>query len=162
MIQDGLLTKRGSGALFPLPPIPSPFALRKKSPEEGSRRAPAPWPTPVEAELGWALWFTAFQQGHCYEPFVKYGNFSSSAPSYPVGTTVEFSCDPGYTLEQGSIIIECVDLHDPQWNETEPACRGQQAPGGGSARAVKTGWAPRSKPQSRAPEALSCVIDISP
>ncbi|XP_054428939.1 seizure protein 6 homolog isoform X6 [Pteronotus mesoamericanus] len=65
----------------------------------------------------------AFQQGHCYEPFVKYGNFSSSAPSYPVGTTVEFSCDPGYTLEQGSIIIECVDPHDPQWNETEPACR---------------------------------------
>ncbi|KAK2111486.1 Seizure protein 6 [Saguinus oedipus] len=77
----------------------------------------------VEAELAWALWFTAFQQGHCYEPFVKYGNFSSSAPSYPVGTTVEFSCDPGYTLEQGSIIIECVDPHDPQWNETEPACR---------------------------------------
>ncbi|MBV98595.1 Seizure protein 6, partial [Eschrichtius robustus] len=77
----------------------------------------------VEAELGWALWFAAFQQGHCYEPFVKYGNFSSSAPSYPVGTTVEFSCDPGYTLEQGSIIIECVDPHDPQWNETEPACR---------------------------------------
>ncbi|ELK01858.1 Seizure protein 6 like protein [Pteropus alecto] len=77
----------------------------------------------VKAELDWALWFTAFQQGHCYEPFVKYGNFSSSAPSYPVGTTVEFSCDPGYTLEQGSIIIECVDPHDPQWNETEPACR---------------------------------------
>uniref|UniRef100_A0A8C2SBQ0 Seizure related 6 homolog n=1 Tax=Capra hircus TaxID=9925 RepID=A0A8C2SBQ0_CAPHI len=78
---------------------------------------------PSRAELGWVLWFAAFQQGHCYEPFVKYGNFSSSAPSYPVGTTVEFSCDPGYTLEQGSIIIECVDPHDPQWNETEPACR---------------------------------------
>uniref|UniRef100_A0A452RLT0 Seizure related 6 homolog n=1 Tax=Ursus americanus TaxID=9643 RepID=A0A452RLT0_URSAM len=79
--------------------------------------------TDTEAELGWAPWFAAFQQGHCYEPFVKYGNFSSSAPSYPVGTTVEFSCDPGYTLEQGSIIIECIDPHDPQWNETEPACR---------------------------------------
>ncbi|XP_055475523.1 seizure protein 6 homolog [Psammomys obesus] len=75
------------------------------------------------AAAGMALRYEAFQQGHCYEPFVKYGNFSSSAPSYPVGTTVEFSCDPGYTLEQGSIIIECVDLHDPQWNETEPACR---------------------------------------
>lgn len=77
------------------------------------------------AAAGMALRYEAFQQGHCYEPFVKYGNFSSSAPSYPVGTTVEFSCDPGYTLEQGSIIIECVDPHDPQWNETEPACRGQ-------------------------------------
>ncbi|XP_056675522.1 seizure protein 6 homolog isoform X1 [Monodelphis domestica] len=75
------------------------------------------------AAAGVALRYEAFQQGHCYEPFVKYGNFSSSAASYPVGTTVEFSCDPGYTLEQGSIIIECVDPHDPQWNETEPACR---------------------------------------
>ncbi|XP_025774485.1 seizure protein 6 homolog [Puma concolor] len=75
------------------------------------------------AAAGMALRYEAFQQGHCYEPFVKYGNFSSSAPSYPVGTTVEFSCDPGYTLEQGSIIIECIDPHDPQWNETEPACR---------------------------------------
>lgn len=67
---------------------------------------------------------TAFEQGHCYEPFVKYGNFTASDPRYPVGTTVEFSCDPGYTLEQGSTIIECVDPSDPQWNETEPACRG--------------------------------------
>ncbi|KAI5935044.1 Seizure protein 6 [Manis javanica] len=75
------------------------------------------------AAAGMALRYEAFQQGHCYEPFVKYGNFSSSASSYPVGTTVEFSCDPGYTLEQGSIIIECIDPHDPQWNETEPACR---------------------------------------
>lgn len=66
----------------------------------------------------------AFEQGHCYEPFVKYGNFTASDSRYPVGTTVEFSCDPGYTLEQGSTIIECVDRSDPQWNETEPACRG--------------------------------------
>lgn len=66
----------------------------------------------------------AFEHGHCYEPFVKYGNFTASDPRYPVGTTVEFSCDPGYTLEQGSTIIECVDPSDPQWNETEPACRG--------------------------------------
>lgn len=90
----------------------------------GGRRTSVPFGL-AEAKLGWAPWFAAFQQGHCYEPFVKYGNFSSSAPSYPVGTTVEFSCDPGYTLEQGSIIIECIDPHDPQWNETEPACRGQ-------------------------------------
>lgn len=98
--------------------------MKKALGREVGRHLP-PVFAPVKAELGWALWFTAFQQGHCYEPFVKYGNFSSSAPSYPVGTTVEFSCDPGYTLEQGSIIIECVDPHDPQWNETEPACRGQ-------------------------------------
>ena len=72
----------------------------------------------------------AFEQGHCYEPFVKYGNFTASDPRYPVGTTVEFSCDPGYTLEQGSTIIECVDPSNPQWNETEPACRGGHRGGG--------------------------------
>ncbi|NXQ69230.1 SEZ6 protein, partial [Quiscalus mexicanus] len=75
------------------------------------------------AAAGMALRYEAFEQGHCYEPFVKYGNFTASDPRYPVGTTVEFSCDPGYTLEQGSTIIECVDPSDPQWNETEPACR---------------------------------------
>ncbi|KAM6338119.1 seizure protein 6 homolog [Alca torda] len=75
------------------------------------------------AAAGMALRYEAFEQGHCYEPFVKYGNFTASNPRYPVGTTVEFSCDPGYTLEQGSTIIECVDPNDPQWNETEPACR---------------------------------------
>lgn len=66
----------------------------------------------------------AFAPGHCYEPFVKYGNFTSSDNSYTVGAVVEFSCDPGYTLEQGSVIIECMDPKNPQWNETEPACRG--------------------------------------
>ncbi|XP_044849986.1 seizure protein 6 homolog isoform X3 [Mauremys mutica] len=75
------------------------------------------------ASTGVALRYEAFEQGHCYEPFVKYGNFTTSDAIYAVGTTVEFSCDPGYTLEQGSIIIECVDPSDPQWNETEPACR---------------------------------------
>ncbi|XP_069040329.1 seizure protein 6 homolog isoform X2 [Lepisosteus oculatus] len=72
---------------------------------------------------GAALRYEAFAPGHCYEPFVKYGNFTSSDVNYPVGTVVEFACDPGYTLEQGSIIIECVDPNNPQWNETEPACR---------------------------------------
>lgn len=61
----------------------------------------------------------------CYEPFVKYGNFSNSDSTYNVGAVVEFSCDPGYTLEQGSVVIECVDAQNPQWNETEPACRGE-------------------------------------
>uniref|UniRef100_W5MBX5 Seizure related 6 homolog n=1 Tax=Lepisosteus oculatus TaxID=7918 RepID=W5MBX5_LEPOC len=76
---------------------------------------------------GAALRYEAFAPGHCYEPFVKYGNFTSSDVNYPVGTVVEFACDPGYTLEQGSIIIECVDPNNPQWNETEPACRGVTA-----------------------------------
>lgn len=68
---------------------------------------------------------TAFAKGMCYEPFVKYGNFSSSDSTYGLGAVVEFSCDPGYTLEQGSVVIECVDAQNPQWNETEPACRGE-------------------------------------
>ncbi|XP_046718636.1 seizure protein 6 homolog isoform X3 [Silurus meridionalis] len=72
---------------------------------------------------GAAIRYEAFTPGHCYEPFVKYGNFTSSDNSYAVGAVVEFSCDPGYTLEQGSVIIECMDPKNPQWNETEPACR---------------------------------------
>ncbi|KAM3868691.1 seizure protein 6 homolog [Diretmus argenteus] len=72
---------------------------------------------------GAAIRYEAFAKGMCYEPFVKYGNFSSSDTTYSVGAVVEFSCDPGYTLEQGSVVIECVDVQNPQWNETEPACR---------------------------------------
>ncbi|XP_028839271.1 seizure protein 6 isoform X3 [Denticeps clupeoides] len=72
---------------------------------------------------GAAIRYEAFTQGTCYQPFVKYGNYSSSEPSYAVGTVVEFSCNPGYTLEQGSVIIECIEPKSPQWNETEPACR---------------------------------------
>ncbi|MGH0173996.1 UNVERIFIED_CONTAM: hypothetical protein FKN15_066642 [Acipenser sinensis] len=75
------------------------------------------------ASTGVALRYEAFAPGHCYEPFVKYGNYTTSDAAYPVGTVVEFGCEPGYTLEQGSVIIECVDMSDPQWNETEPACR---------------------------------------
>ncbi|XP_068126236.1 seizure protein 6 homolog isoform X2 [Hyperolius riggenbachi] len=72
---------------------------------------------------GMALRYQAYEQGHCYEPFVKYGNFTTSDPTFAVGTIVEFTCDPGYTLEQGTTITECQDSGDPQWNETEPACR---------------------------------------
>lgn len=72
----------------------------------------------------WYRLSTAFAAGHCYEPFVKYGNLSSSDNTWAVGTVVEFACDPGYTLEQGSVSIECIDPNNPQWNETEPACRG--------------------------------------
>ncbi|XP_063750527.1 seizure protein 6 homolog isoform X1 [Eleginops maclovinus] len=72
---------------------------------------------------GAAVRYEAFAKGMCYEPFVKYGNFSGSDSTYGLGAVVEFSCDPGYTLEQGSVVIECVDAQNPQWNETEPACR---------------------------------------
>uniref|UniRef100_A0A3Q3W3K0 Uncharacterized protein n=1 Tax=Mola mola TaxID=94237 RepID=A0A3Q3W3K0_MOLML len=72
---------------------------------------------------GAAIRYEAFAKGTCYEPFVKYGNFSSSDSTNSVGAVVEFSCDPGYTLEQGSVVIECMDAQNPQWNETEPACR---------------------------------------
>uniref|UniRef100_A0A8C7YPD0 Seizure related 6 homolog a n=1 Tax=Oryzias sinensis TaxID=183150 RepID=A0A8C7YPD0_9TELE len=72
---------------------------------------------------GAAIRYEAFAKGMCYEPFVKYGNFSGSDSSYGLGAVVEFSCNPGYTLEQGSVVIECVDTENPQWNETEPACR---------------------------------------
>uniref|UniRef100_A0A673NBX3 Seizure related 6 homolog a n=1 Tax=Sinocyclocheilus rhinocerous TaxID=307959 RepID=A0A673NBX3_9TELE len=72
---------------------------------------------------GAAIRYEAFAQGSCYEPFVKYGNFSTSDPAFGVGSVVEFTCEPGYTLEQGAIILECVNDENPQWNETEPACR---------------------------------------
>uniref|UniRef100_A0A8C8F1F9 Uncharacterized protein n=1 Tax=Oncorhynchus tshawytscha TaxID=74940 RepID=A0A8C8F1F9_ONCTS len=72
---------------------------------------------------GAAIRYEAFAKGTCYGPFVKYGNFTSSNTACGVGAVVEFACDPGYTLEQGSVIIECVDAENPQWNETEPACR---------------------------------------
>ncbi|KAM8977049.1 seizure protein 6 homolog [Pelodytes ibericus] len=75
------------------------------------------------SSTGVALRYQAYEHGHCYEPFVKYGNFTSSDLFFAVGTVVEFTCDAGYTLEQGSTIIECQDSSDPQWNETEPACR---------------------------------------
>ncbi|KAA0702007.1 Seizure protein 6 -like protein [Triplophysa tibetana] len=72
---------------------------------------------------GLAIRYEAFAAGHCYEPFVKYGNFTTTDSAHAVGAVVEFTCDLGYTLEQGSVIIECMDPSNPQWNETEPACR---------------------------------------
>ncbi|XP_056127247.1 seizure protein 6 isoform X1 [Rhinichthys klamathensis goyatoka] len=72
---------------------------------------------------GTAIRYEAFAQGSCYEPFVKYGNFSTSDPAFGVGSVAEFTCEPGYTLEQGAVILECVNYENPQWNETEPACR---------------------------------------
>uniref|UniRef100_A0A671SCD7 Seizure protein 6-like n=1 Tax=Sinocyclocheilus anshuiensis TaxID=1608454 RepID=A0A671SCD7_9TELE len=72
---------------------------------------------------GAAIRYEAFAEGSCYEPFVKYGNFSTSDPAFGVGSVVEFTCEPGYTLEQGAVILECINDENPQWNETEPACR---------------------------------------
>ncbi|XP_054428940.1 seizure protein 6 homolog isoform X7 [Pteronotus mesoamericanus] len=125
-LQEGeTVTVEGLGGPDPLPLANQSFLLRGQVIRSPTHQAALRFQSlpPPTGPGTFHFHYQAFQQGHCYEPFVKYGNFSSSAPSYPVGTTVEFSCDPGYTLEQGSIIIECVDPHDPQWNETEPACR---------------------------------------
>uniref|UniRef100_A0A8D1JXH1 Seizure related 6 homolog like n=1 Tax=Sus scrofa TaxID=9823 RepID=A0A8D1JXH1_PIG len=67
--------------------------------------------------------FEAFEKGHCYEPYIQNGNFTTSDPTYNIGTIVEFTCDPGHSLEQGPAIIECINMRDPYWNDTEPLCR---------------------------------------
>ncbi|XP_058137551.1 seizure 6-like protein isoform X2 [Dasypus novemcinctus] len=67
--------------------------------------------------------FEAFEKGHCYEPYLQNGNFTTSDPTYSIGTTVEFSCDPGHSLDQGPAVIECINVRDPYWNDTEPLCR---------------------------------------
>uniref|UniRef100_A0A673THL3 Seizure 6-like protein n=1 Tax=Suricata suricatta TaxID=37032 RepID=A0A673THL3_SURSU len=67
--------------------------------------------------------FEAFEKGHCYEPYIQNGNFTTSDPTYNIGTTVEFTCDPGHSLEQGPAVIECINVRDPYWNDTEPLCR---------------------------------------
>ncbi|XP_060105173.1 seizure 6-like protein [Heteronotia binoei] len=67
--------------------------------------------------------FEAFEKGHCYEPYIQNGNFTTSDPTYNLGAVVEFTCDPGHSLEQGPAIIECINIRDPYWNDTEPLCR---------------------------------------
>lgn len=67
---------------------------------------------------------SAFDGEHCYEPYLPHGNFSSSDITFPLGTVVTFSCSPGFVMEQGSGVMECVDPNDPHWNESEPVCRG--------------------------------------
>ncbi|XP_037673063.1 seizure 6-like protein isoform X2 [Choloepus didactylus] len=67
--------------------------------------------------------FEAFEKGHCYEPYIQNGNFTTSDPTYNIGTVVEFTCDPGHSLDQGPAIIECINVRDPYWNDTEPLCR---------------------------------------
>ncbi|KAJ8245873.1 hypothetical protein GJAV_G00261220 [Gymnothorax javanicus] len=70
-----------------------------------------------------ALRYEAFDGEHCYEPFLPHGNFSSTDLTFPLGSVVYFSCSPGFVMEQGSGVIECVDPSDPHWNESEPTCR---------------------------------------
>ncbi|XP_067862434.1 seizure 6-like protein [Heptranchias perlo] len=72
---------------------------------------------------GFNIRYEAFERGHCFEPYVQNGNFTATNPSYSVGAVVEFTCDPGYTMEHGSSVIECIDIREPYWNETEPLCR---------------------------------------
>lgn len=72
------------------------------------------------------LHFSAFERGHCYEPYIQNGNFTTTDPTYSMGTVVEFTCDPGHSLEQGPSIIECINIKDPYWNDTEPLCRGKK------------------------------------
>lgn len=68
--------------------------------------------------------FVAFDDEHCWEPYMPHGNFSSSDITYQLGTTVTFACSSGFVMEQGSGTIECVDPSNPHWNDTEPVCRG--------------------------------------
>lgn len=72
------------------------------------------------------FWFStpAFERGHCYEPYLQNGNFTTSDPLYGVGAVVQFTCDPGHSLEQGPPVIECISARDPYWNDTEPLCKG--------------------------------------
>lgn len=55
---------------------------------------------------------------------MPHGNFSSSDISYQLGTTVTFTCSPGFVMEQGSGTIECIDPSNPHWNDSEPVCKG--------------------------------------
>lgn len=70
------------------------------------------------------IFLLAFDDEHCWEPYMPHGNFSSSDITYQLGTTVTFSCSPGFVMEQGSATIECVDPSNPHWNDSEPVCKG--------------------------------------
>ncbi|XP_033503568.2 seizure 6-like protein isoform X1 [Epinephelus lanceolatus] len=74
---------------------------------------------------GFNIRYEAFERGHCYEPYLQNGNFTTSDPLYSVGAVVQFTCDPGHALEQGPPVIECISARDPYWNDTEPLCKAQ-------------------------------------
>ncbi|GLD48615.1 seizure 6-like protein, partial [Lates japonicus] len=73
--------------------------------------------------MGFNIRYEAFERGHCYEPYLQNGNFTTSDPLYSVGAVVQFTCDPGHSLEQGPPVIECISARDPYWNDTEPLCK---------------------------------------
>uniref|UniRef100_A0A6Q2XUF4 Seizure related 6 homolog (mouse)-like n=1 Tax=Esox lucius TaxID=8010 RepID=A0A6Q2XUF4_ESOLU len=109
-----LYTPSSSSPLFPLPHLHNPPPLpHLYSPSSSSPLYPVP-----------PFFFSAaFERGHCYEPYLQNGNFSTNDPTYGVGTVVQFSCDPGHSLEQGPPVIECINARDPYWNDTEPLCK---------------------------------------
>ncbi|KAL2099859.1 hypothetical protein ACEWY4_004253 [Coilia grayii] len=72
---------------------------------------------------GFNIRYEAFEKGHCYEPYIQNGNFTTTDLAYGVGAVVQFSCDPGHSLEQGPPVIECINTRDPYWNDTEPLCK---------------------------------------
>ncbi|KAM8853081.1 seizure 6-like protein isoform 1-T2 [Synchiropus picturatus] len=74
---------------------------------------------------GFNIRYEAFERGHCYEPYLQNGNFSTSDAMYGVGAVVQFTCDQGHSLEQGPPVIECISARDPYWNDTEPICKAQ-------------------------------------
>uniref|UniRef100_A0A665VU38 Seizure related 6 homolog (mouse)-like n=1 Tax=Echeneis naucrates TaxID=173247 RepID=A0A665VU38_ECHNA len=74
---------------------------------------------------GFNIRYEAFERGHCYEPYLQNGNFTTSDPLYGVGAVVQFTCDLGHSLEQGPPVIECISARDPYWNDTEPLCKAQ-------------------------------------
>uniref|UniRef100_A0AAY5ERF3 Seizure related 6 homolog (mouse)-like n=1 Tax=Electrophorus electricus TaxID=8005 RepID=A0AAY5ERF3_ELEEL len=78
---------------------------------------------PNQHNTGFSIRYEAFEKGHCYEPYIQNGNFSTTDTSYSVGTMVQFSCDAGHSLEQGPPVIECINTRDPYWNDTEPLCK---------------------------------------
>lgn len=92
--------------------------------------------------------FPAFEKGHCYEPHLQNGNFTTSDATYNLGTIVEFTCDPGHTLEQGPAVIQCINLRDPYWNDTEPLCRGGSGQGEGLCLEGGCSWR-QGRPDSR-------------
>ncbi|KAF4082137.1 hypothetical protein AMELA_G00148280 [Ameiurus melas] len=78
---------------------------------------------PNNQNTGFNIRYEAFEKGHCYEPYIQNGNFSTTDTTYGVGAIVKFSCEPGHSLEQGPPVIECINTRDPYWNDTEPLCK---------------------------------------
>ncbi|XP_026995429.2 seizure 6-like protein [Tachysurus fulvidraco] len=78
---------------------------------------------PSNQNTGFSIHYEAFEKGHCYEPYIQNGNFSTTDPTYGVGAIIQFSCEPGHSLEQGPPVIECINTRDPYWNDTEPLCK---------------------------------------